>query len=168
MRLPWIRRPPLAVLRLPVVEFFHKAGSRILEQKVPAVRTGPDTLERRALDECPWKIKAMAYWYRNHQWCDDPRCRCRWSPRRGDGLCAIAFENGIYGFYRLRPEVDGTDPFGWAERKRREYRISIAELEQLRMDLRDIYAAAVRWSETPDAIVGVWTAVDEAIRRGWF
>lgn len=71
-------------------------------EEIPAIRVGPDRLPLTVFDRSPWPIQWVAYWYRNHLWCRDPRCRCSDSPRAGDGLCAIGYADGYIGYYDLQ------------------------------------------------------------------
>jgi hypothetical protein len=99
----------------PVLEMFERYQDGLPHSFVRAVRCGPDRLHPATFDDCPWPLEWVLYWYRVHTWCADAACRCKRSPRHGDGLCIAAFSDGRYGYYFLSPSYDGKNAIRWAD-----------------------------------------------------
>jgi hypothetical protein len=136
--------------------------------EVPAFRSGPDRMDERAFESCPWPVAAVAYWYRDHTWCEDPVCRCRRTLALADGLCAVAYRDGMFGLYRLTPDWQGAHPIDWHQIVRSHDRLTCAEFAGFRFAARDLRSAAIRWGQCPDAVAGTLAAINAAQVHGFF
>lgn len=130
---------------------------------IRAIRTGPDRLPLDTFYESPWPIKCIAYWYHAHTWCEEPECFCRDPWRAGDGICAVFYEDGLIGLYSLaHPWSD--ELLAW-DRLVGVERLEMPRFWQLR-SLRRMPDHVLEQTTWPDAIYGLWAAVDEVLRRG--
>ena len=128
-----------------------------------AVRSGPDRLDLETFDSAPWQVVAAAYWFQRHTWCEDPECRCVFSPRAADGFCVVTYADGLLGFHRLWLDFNGPVTIDWQDQ---DSRIDEARLLQIRaaMEAPDVTIGSAPQS----ACEGVWLAYDDARRRGLF
>lgn len=126
-------------------------------------------MDTRALDESPWPIAGIAYWYQEHFKCRDQLCKCQEMPRFGDGLCAIRYADGRYGVYALNPNGHGRHAIDWHRCLSGEQgRLQEREFSQL-LGLYQHGLRASWWTEySPDAVPGMIVAVSEARWRGVF
>lgn len=144
------------ILVPPIAEGFCRNGFR---PEIVGIRSGPDRLEWDFFDSSPWSIAAAAYWYRDHHWCEEPRCRCKADERlRADGLCIVQYEDGQYGWLNLKLHYHALLPMDW---KQRDARIGHEELLKIR-------ETGSRRRVPIEAFIGVWQAFDAACSRGWF
>jgi hypothetical protein len=125
-----------------------------------AVRSGPDRLDLHTFDPAPVQVTGVAYWYRDHLWCEEPECRCVLAPRDGDGFCIVRYEDGRYGWLELRTVSETGESIDWNGAEAFIDADRLAEIRRL-----GINAAQVDLTE---AFVGVWKAFDEAVARGVF
>lgn len=123
-----------------------------------AVRSGPDRLDVHAFDSAPVQVTAVAYWYHEHLWCEEPTCRCVHDPRRGDGFCIVGYQDGSFGWLQFLPHAEGVHAIDWSQ--------PTARIDQ--EQLKAIRRAGSQDAELADAYAAVWLAFDDAIARGMF
>jgi hypothetical protein len=152
----------------PLIELFRIYVRGVPTVEIPALRSGPDRLHWESFDASPWPIAAVAYWYQEHFRCFDPQCRCRRIGRFGDGLCAIAYQDGLYGVYPLTPDGYGERAIPW-HRLDESDRVTEYEFSWI-MESCEHGLGSARWWEarSPDSPVGVAAAVRAGRRQGMF
>jgi hypothetical protein len=145
---------PINILVPPIAERFRHHD---FSPDFVGIRSGPDRLDCEFFGYSPWPVAAAAYWYHDHEWCQEPQCRCRADQRlRADGLCIVQYEDGEYGWLNLREFYDEDPPTYWNQR---DARIGLERLSEIR-------EAGRRRRVPVEAFIGVWQAFDAACQRG--
>lgn len=164
-------RPPIAQGRYfeqPFIERFRIHVQAVPAIDIPAVRSGPDRLHPETFDASLWPIAAVAYWYQEHFRCFDPQCRCQRMGRFGDGLCAVAYQDGLYGVYPLAPDGYGERAIPWHCLNEHD-RVTEHEFSQIMESCGHGLGPAWWWeARSPDAPIGVAAAVRAGRRQGMF
>lgn len=145
-------------LAAPVLEMFERYRDGAPHSFVRAIRCGPDRLHPATFDDCPWPLEWVLYWYRVHTWCADGGCRCKHSPRHGDGLCIAAFSNGRYGYYLLSPAYDGKNAIRWADVAANGECLTSEELDGLEGQC-PLAEVGPEGGPCQDAVQSVWRAL---------
>ena len=154
----------LTYLPAPIVEALP---ARFRCRPVTAIRSGPDLLPLDIFSRSPWEVEAIAYWYREHIWCEDGDCRCRREILKGEGVCAIRYADDRFGLYLLTHD-SGMEVLPWDQVVAEGERLTKAGFESKWAALGDPLAVARAWDICVDAVFGIRVAVRTARKRGLF